>query len=426
MNTPPDELTVREEFFAPLTAALRRSTCSRNCPDYTDQQHLESGVGRVIAHVVSGREWVQHLWMKFDIGVSVSNFFAALRSVRRLQMVHEVAQDVRAQADGLIAKTDDPLAVHSELDGFAVYASDGHTHGASAHEQLRGGKKRPVTHIYSLNLRTHTLIPLVLATAQAGRKREHELSALKRIGGDVLRMKEPTGVRVIHVYDPAIVDYAQWHKWKQGRGIYILTLEKRNSALITIGNSQWDRDDPRNIGVVADEFVGPSNGHMLRRITYVDPITGKRFSFLINEFTLPPGLIAFLYKLRWDVEKTFDEIKNKTYEQKAWAGNAAAKSQQALFISITHNLMRMLEMKLHHEDGITDQKNAHKRRARMTEDLSKAEAAGRTPNPLVTAWHRSTQRCCQFIRWLRGCLTDSTPWREALALLRPLMAEYLA
>ena len=205
MNTHTAEITVREEFLSPLTAALGRSTCTRNCTDYTDQQHLESGVGRVIAMVVSGREWVQYLWMKYGIGVSVSNFFAALRSERRLQMVEEVARDVRAQADEVIAVSDDPLAEHSELAGFAVYASDGHTHGASAHEKLRGGKKRPVTHIYSLNLRTHTLIPLALATARVGKKHEHELSTLKRIGGAALRMQEPTGVRVIHVYDPAIV-----------------------------------------------------------------------------------------------------------------------------------------------------------------------------------------------------------------------------
>lgn len=382
-------------------------------------------MGRVIAHVGSGREWIQDLGMTHGIDVSVSNSFAALRSPRRLQMVDEVARDVCAQADRLIVQADDPLAVHSELDGFAVYASDGHTHGASAHEKIRIGKKRPVTHIYSLNLRTHTLTPLALATAQAGRKLEHELSTLKRIGGQALRMQEPTGVRVIHVYDPAIVDYAQWNKWKQGRGIYILTLEKSNSALTTIGIREWDRDDPRNIGVISDEFVGPSNGHMLRRVTYEDPVTGKRFSFLINEFTLPPGLVAFLYKLRWDVEKTFDEIKNKTYEQKAWACNATGKCQQALFISIAHNLMRIMQIKLRHQEGITDQKNAKKRQARMAEDVSKAVAAGRTPNPLVTTWHRATQRCCQFIRWLRGCLANSTPWREALALLRPLMAEYL-
>ena len=146
MNTHPSEPTLREAFFSPLTAALGRSTCTRNCPDYTDQQHLESGVGRVIAHVGSGREWIQDLGMTHGIDVSVSNSFAALRSPRRLQMVDEVARDVCAQADRLIVQTDDPLAVHSELDGFAVYASDGHTHGASAHEKIRIGKKRPVTH----------------------------------------------------------------------------------------------------------------------------------------------------------------------------------------------------------------------------------------------------------------------------------------
>lgn len=383
-------------------------------------------MGRAIEHVISGREWVQRLWMKFGIEVSVSNFFAALRSQRRLQMVDEVSRDVRAQADHLIVQSNDPLAVHSELDGFSVYASDGHTHGASAHEKAIGGKKRPVTHIYSLNLRTHTLIPLALSSPQSYKKKEHELSTLKRIGGEALRMGEPKGVRVLHVYDPAIVDYRQWHKWKQGRGIYVLTLEKSNSALITIGNKEWDKADPRNTGVVSDEYVGPSNGQMIRRVTYVDPVTGKTYRFLTDEFTLPPGLIAFLYKLRWDVEKVFDQIKNKTFEQKAWACNEAAKSQHAMFIALAHNLMRMLEMRLEHEEDITDETAEPKRRARMAKDVDKANAAGRTPNPLVTAWRRVTQRCCQFIRWLRCCLENSTPWREAVVLLRPLMAEYLA
>ena len=68
-------------------------------------------------------------------------------------------------------------------------------------------------------------------------------------------MDEPKGVRVIHVYDPAIVDYAQWQKWKKGRGIYVLTLEKNNSALTTVGTMPWDRDDKRNIGVIADSQI---------------------------------------------------------------------------------------------------------------------------------------------------------------------------
>ena len=417
--------TVRDTFFAPLTAALQRSTYRRHCNEFSDEQFLKSGVGRVIEHVISGRDWVQRLRMKSAITVSVSNFFAALRSDRRLKMLDEIVHDVRTQADRLIAKSNDPLMAHPELDGFAVYATDGHTHGASAHEKAIAGKKRPVTHIYSLNLRTQTLIPLALSTPQAYKKKEHELSTLKRIGTEALRMNAPTGTRVIHVYDPAIVDYHQWYKWKQGNGIYILTVEKANSALTTIGQREWDVDDPRNTGIVSDEYVGPSNGVAIRRVTYVDPVTGKTFRFLTNVFKLPPGLIAFLYKLRWDVEKVFDQIKNKTFEQKAWAGNQTAKQQNAMFIALAHNLMKILEVIIEHQEGITNQIPAPNRRARLAKEISMANAAGRTPNPLVINWRRVTQICLQFIRWLRCVLDDSTSWRPAMKTLRPLMEEYL-
>ena len=340
-------------------------------------------------------------------------------------MVQEIANMVRWRADQMVIEKSDPLSKYSELNGFAVYASDGHTHKASAHEKKIAEKKRPVTHIYSLNLRSHTLSSLALSTPQAYKKKEHEMSTLKRIGAKVLRMGEPKGTRVIHVYDPAIIGYRQWHKWKQGSGIYILTLEKSNSALRTIGINQWDDDDPKNIGVVSDELVGPSNGVMMRRVTYRDPVTGKVYRFITNELTLSPGIIAFLYKLRWDVEKTFDEIKNKTFEKKVWAGNDNAKRQQSMFIALAHNLMRMLEMKLEHEEGIVDCISAKKQKKRIADDILRATNAGRTHNPLVTEWHRATQRCCQFIRWLVGCLENSTSWSVAVDQLRPLMIKLL-
>mgnify|MGYP007096715800 CR=1 FL=1 len=36
----------------------------------------------------------------------------------------------------------------------------------------------------------------------------------------------------------------------------------------------------------------------MRRATYCDPVSGKSYRFLTTEMTLPPGLIAFIYKLR--------------------------------------------------------------------------------------------------------------------------------
>jgi hypothetical protein len=422
-NSDPD--TLKHQFFAPVYVALSLSKNTRTCNEYSDEQHLLSGIGRALQNVLSGRDWVQRMAFKMGISVSVRNFFLALASSRRKAFVQEISENVRLQADALLLPQKDPLAAHGELAGFAVYASDGHTQKASAHEEPIADKVRPVTHLYSTNLRTQSLAHLELATPGKLKKKEHELTTLKRIGGRALRMGEPKGVKVIQVYDPAVTDFRQWQKWKQAYGIYILTVEKKNSALMTVGENPVDRDDPRNTGVLSDELVGPSNGYVMRRITYEDPVSGKIYRFLTTELTLPPGLLAFLYKLRWDIEKIFDVVKNKTGEKKAWGKSKEAKTQQACFITLVHNLMLMLELQLENEEQITDQTSLKKRKARLEQDLQKALEANRTHNPLVINCQRVTQRSFQFIRWLRGCLEDSTSWREAVGILRPLMTQVL-
>jgi hypothetical protein len=47
----------------------------------------------------------------------------------------------------------------------------------------------------------------------------------------------------------------------------------------------------------------------LRRVSYLDVETRKRFKFLTNNFTLPPLTIALIYKARWQVELFFKWIK---------------------------------------------------------------------------------------------------------------------
>lgn len=417
--------TLRDKFLAPAILALGRSKKIRVCQTYPDSNHLFSGIERVIAQVSSGRDWVQFLQLKFNLDLSVSNFFMALKSNRRFNMVVEVSQDVRQQLDQNLLPQNDPFSDYPELDGFALYASDGHSHKASAHEDPIAGKKRAVTHVYSVNLRSHSLSHIALTSPQLNKKKEHEISTLKRIGGEKLRMGEGKGVKVIQVYDPAIIDYHQWFKWKKGYGLYILTLEKSNSALEVIGLPAWDRDDERNSGVISDELVGPSNGVVMRRVTYKDSVTGQVYRFITNELTLPPGLIAFLYKCRWDIEKIFDEVKNKMVEKKAWAKSETAKNQQAEFITLAHNLMVLLSHDLESNEGMVDKMSEKKRMKRLIEDEIKATDHGGKINPLVKACQRATQRCFQFIRWLRHCLFNSTPWSEAVDLLRPLMQNYL-
>ena len=44
----------------------------------------------------------------------------------------------------------------------------------------------------------------------------------------------------------------------------------------------------------------------LRRVSYLDVETKKRFKFLTNNFTLPAFTIAQIYKCRWQVELFFE------------------------------------------------------------------------------------------------------------------------
>lgn len=73
----------------------------------------------------------------------------------------------------------------------------------------------------------------------------------------------------------------------------------------------------------------------LRRITYVDPATGKRFVFLTNNFALPALQIAQPYQCRWQVELFFKWIKQHL-RIKAFYGTSvnAVKTQVWIAISV--------------------------------------------------------------------------------------------
>jgi len=373
--------------------------------------------------VQSGRDWIQQLWHQFSMKLGVSCFFESLGSARRLELVQDVNARVASRCDTGAEASDDPFSAYPELDDFGIYAADGHYHACSAHEDTIDGKRYAVGHFFVTNLRTQSMRHLDVARPK--RKREHDITALKRLSPKLLRMGESRGRKVLIAYDPAVIDFIQWYNWKQAKGIYIVTREKENMALQCCGKLDVDRNDPRNNGVVSDELVGHSKGRLIRRIVYTDPVHGKQYRFITNEMTLPPGLIAFVYKKRWDIEKIFDQMKNKLLEKKAWAKSPTAKCQQAAFMCLTHNLMLILERTIEERESITDEKIMERAAVRISADVKEAEAAGRAMNPLLLGVRRSVQRSLQFIRWLRWALTHATSWRPAIDELRPLMAQYL-
>jgi Transposase DDE domain len=78
-----------------------------------------------------------------------------------------------------------------------------------------------------------------------------------------------------------------------------------------------DPKSPRHHGVQADQRIPLNGGHELRLVTYTEP-AGQTYQFLTNDFRLPPGVLAELYRQRWEIEKVFDALKSKLGERHAW------------------------------------------------------------------------------------------------------------
>jgi hypothetical protein len=73
----------------------------------------------------------------------------------------------------------------------------------------------------------------------------------------------------------------------------------------------------------------------MRRVSYLDVETKKRFKFLTNNFTLPAATIAAIYKSRWQVELFFKWIKQHL-RIKAFYGTSenAVKTQIWIAVSV--------------------------------------------------------------------------------------------
>lgn len=418
--------TVSDALFSPLLLNATDNPWSRRCPAITDDAWLRLGVRRVLEQEPSGRGFVQAMG---DIGyadIAVSSLFDNLSSLRRLKWCRWAARDLRQHMDRQ-RLIHDPLSSHRCLDGFAIFAGDGHYHEKATHDLALLKHDNATQHFYALDLRTHSLRHITAAVTgpeindkdeKIIRKREHDMHAIKRIGPNEMRMETPSGRKVLHVWDRAAIDLPLWSKWKSRHGIYFISRLKDLLTLTKQGEFPFDVNDPVNSGIESDIFVYSGNGSPVRLITYVCPATKERYQFLTSETTLPPGIIAYLYKMRWDIEKVFDEVKIKCRENKSWGSSPEAKESQAHFICVAHNLMLLLEDKLASESNVTNVREMKRKKKRSDTLCDMARKVGKTFAPMYQQITRMSQRCVTFIRWLRNHLRSEALWNQSISALR--------
>ena len=405
--------TLLETLLAPVRTATAACAAHRHCPSLPDENWIELGLARVLHASASGRACLQGFAGRIAVCPHRGHYFEALKSARRLQL----GTQLNTAVAGWLTP-EDPFASLPALADFDVYAADGHWHGAATHDEKSEERAWAVGHLYALNLRTQALVHL---TACEGRK-EHDMHALKRLGPEALRLGAPAGRKVVQVYDRAGIDFAFWFKAKRQHGLYFISRTKENMALEVVGIQHYAADEPLNRGVTADELVATSQHVAVRRVSYCDPLSGRRFEFITTEFTLPPGLIAYLYLRRWDVEKVFDELKNKLGQTQAWASSLNAKAMQAQFLCLAHNLLVWFQARLAREHDLRNTAEEQRRARRFAAQTARALASGTPLMPLIAGLQRLSQCSLKLLRWIQAHFFSPLPYINLLPVLRCLYA----
>jgi transposase len=140
----------------------------------------------------------------------------------------------------------------------------------------------------------------------------------------------------LYVMDRGYIDFAR---------LYLFTLHMAYFIIRSKSNLDYVRCSRRPVnkktGLRSDQTIllkGPKSSQRypqsLRRISYVDPPTHKRFVFLTNNFRLPALKIARLYKCRWQVELFFKWIK-QYLRIKAFYGTSENAVKTQIWIAIT-------------------------------------------------------------------------------------------
>lgn len=413
MHTTSQSTNVNDAFFQPLSGLVAASPQHRPHLDFTDEQWLRLGIQRALESVPSGRAFLQEHGPRFDYTPGRSNYFYANASPRR----RDLARDVNLGIVGAAGLTD-RLAHIPELAQYECFALDGHWHSAATHDPWHEGAKMAAGHFYSLDLRGHQLRHLAVGEGL----HEHDLSVLKRLKPSGLRQGTPKGKRVLNIYDKAGIDLGFWKRCRHECAVYFISRVKEGMVYDWIESRWIDRRDKRNRGVSEDRVVMTREGHKMRIIYYVEPESGKAYEFLTNEMDLPAGVIVELYRRRWELEKVFDEIKNKLDEKKAWGSSLEAKGAQGQLVAMTHNLLLIYEARLEREHGVSNQAEDRRREQRCAQLVKSARQAGREISSLLLSARRATQRSAKLVRWLRHALRENLAERVAVTRLVSLYA----
>lgn len=147
----------------------------------------------------------------------------------------------------------------------------------------------------------------------------------------------------IAVFDRAYVDYKQYAKWTADQ-VHFVTRLKDNAVYDGLQEAEIPDSIPN--GYLKDEQIQISyqDEHQkeqllfLRRVVYYDDEKKRVFQFLTNIFDMSAEQIGLLYKLRWQIELLFKQLK-QNFPLKYFLGDNENAIKIQIWCTLIANLL---------------------------------------------------------------------------------------
>lgn len=143
-----------------------------------------------------------------------------------------------------------------------------------------------------------------------------------------------------YIIDRGYLDFKRLYRWTLHAAFFV-TRAKKNFRFTRVTSHPVDK----STGVQCDQTIAlrwfysvKAYPARLRRIRFLDAQRNKRLVFLTNNFTLPPHVIAELYRRRWHIELFFKWIKQHL-RIKAFYGTSENAVKTQVWIAVCSYLL---------------------------------------------------------------------------------------
>ena len=261
------------------------------------------------------------------------NTLSNANATRPWQIYADFAQHLIAMARPLYAQ--DPMAI--DLDA-TVYAFD-----ATTIDLCLSVYPWAAFRAHKAAIKLHTLLDLrgsIPTFIHISDGKTHEVNTL-----DLLDI-EPGAY---YLLDRGYLDFQRLFVIHQANAFFV-TRAKSNTKFKRRYSNSVDRSNSNIVcdqtGVLTIFYSSQDYPATLRRVVIKDE-TGKRITFLTNNFALKPELIADLYRQRWQVELFFKWIKQHLRIKTFYGTNENAVKTQIWIAVCTYVLIAIAKKRLH-------------------------------------------------------------------------------